>query len=218
MEHADEASIRSMRKEYGKAELTDSGLLADPIAQFSRWFDEAVAAKIPEANAMVLATADAGGTPSARMMLLKGFDQRGFVFYTNYQSRKGRELEANPRGTILFFWQAMERQVRIEGSIERVSRQESEDYFHSRPRLAQIGAWVSWQSSVLSSRGELERSVMKMLIRFAIGSVPLPDFWGGYRLAPTEIEFWQGRPSRLHDRLVYNRQQDGSWVIRRLSP
>jgi len=167
---------------------------------------------------MTLATADASGVPSARVMLLKDFDARGFVFYTNYESRKGRELDANPRATLVFFWQPLERQVRIEGTVQKVSRQESEEYFHSRPRLAQIGAWVSHQSSVLSSRHEMERKVAKMLLRFAIGTVPLPDFWGGYRLAPTEMEFWQGRPSRLHDRLVYNRQQDGSWVIRRLSP
>jgi pyridoxamine 5'-phosphate oxidase len=218
MEHADADSVRSMRTEYGKAELSDSGLAADPIALFSRWFDEALAAKIAEPNAMVLATADAGGAPSARVMLLKGFDQRGFAFFTNYESRKGRDLQGNPRGAMLFFWQPLERQVRIEGSIERVSREESEEYFHSRPRLAQIGAWVSKQSSVISSRRELDKRAMEMVLRYAVGEIPLPDFWGGFRLLPATIEFWQGRPSRLHDRLLYSKQEGGAWTIERLSP
>ncbi|MGA3066618.1 MAG: pyridoxamine 5'-phosphate oxidase [Tepidisphaeraceae bacterium] len=218
MDHAESDKVRAMRTEYGKAELAESGLLEDPIAQFGRWFDEAVAAKIPEPNSMVLATADGSGAPSARMMLLKGFDDRGFVFYTNYQSRKGRELDANPRAAILFCWQALERQVRVEGAVGRVSREESEDYFHSRPRLAQIGAWVSKQSSPVGSRSELDKRANQMALKYAIGAVPLPDFWGGYRLAAEKIEFWQGRPSRLHDRLLYSKQSGGAWTIERLSP
>jgi pyridoxamine 5'-phosphate oxidase len=209
---------RDMRVEYGKGHLDESEVDPDPIRQFSKWFDEAVAAKVPEPNAMTVATADASGQATARILLLKGFDARGFVFYTNYQSRKGQELAANPRATLLFFWESLERQVRVEGNVQKTSREESEEYFHSRPRLAQIGAWVSRQDRVLSSRQELEEDAIKLAARFAVGTIPLPDYWGGYRLAPTEMEFWQGRPSRLHDRLVYTRQPNGSWIIRRLSP
>jgi len=209
---------RDMRVEYGKGHLDESEVDPDPIRQFSKWFDEAVAAKVPEPNAMTVATADASGQATARILLLKGFDARGFVFYTNYQSRKGQELAANPRATLLFFWESLERQVRVEGNVQKTSREESEEYFHSRPRLAQIGAWVSRQDRVLSSRQELEEDAIKLAARFAVGTIPLPDYWVGYGLAPTEMEFWQGRPSRLHDRLVYTRQPNGSWIIRRLSP
>ncbi len=165
---------------------------------------------------MTLATADAGGAPSARIVLLKDLDARGFVFFTNYESRKGEELTANPRAALCFYWQQLERQVRVEGIIERTSRQESEDYFHSRPRAAQIGAWVSRQSRPLATRDDLERRELEA--RYAGQVVPLPDFWGGYRLLPQRMEFWQGRPSRLHDRILYSRTDDGRWIISRLAP
>jgi pyridoxamine 5'-phosphate oxidase len=207
-----------LRQEYRRGELLESDVSGDPFTQFGRWFGEAQAAGLVEPNAMTVATADSSGTPSARTMLLKGFDHRGFVFFTNYGSRKGVELAENPRAALLFFWQSLERQVRIEGSVEKVSREESEEYFRSRPRLSQIGAWVSEQSGVVSSRTELESRVTEMLARFAIGRVPLPDNWGGYRVKPASIEFWQGRPGRLHDRIVYLRQADDSWKICRLQP
>jgi pyridoxamine 5'-phosphate oxidase len=210
--------LNKFRRDYGLGELLESSVDPDPIKQFSLWFDQAVAAELPEPNAMTLATADASGLATSRVLLLKGFDAGGFVFFTNYDSRKGKELAVNPRATMLFFWQPLERQVRVEGSVARVSRQESEEYFHSRPRLAQIAAWVSRQDAVLSSRQELEERTIEMTAKFSVGTIPLPEYWGGYRLTPTEIEFWQGRPSRLHDRLVYSRQAGGSWTIRRLSP
>jgi pyridoxamine 5'-phosphate oxidase len=211
-------SPAQLRKEYGLAELLESNVDPNPLTQFSKWFDEACAAKVPEPNAMTLATADASGKPSARTMLLKGIEADGFVFFTNYESKKGKNVAENPRAALVFFWQPVERQVRVEGTTEKLTREKSEEYFHSRPRLAQIGAWVSEQSTVLSSRRELELRVAKNLARFAVGTVPLPDFWGGYLLVPSEIEFWQGRPSRLHDRLRYTRQPNGNWKIERLSP
>jgi pyridoxamine 5'-phosphate oxidase len=168
---------------------------------------------------MSVATADPEtGGPSVRVCLLKGFDERGFVFYTNYQSRKGRELAANPRAALCFYWQPLERQVRIEGRVEKVTREESEAYFHSRPVGAQIGAWVSHQSETLASREELDTREQELLKKFAGGPVPLPPSWGGYRVIPAKIEFWQGRPSRLHDRIEYVRTAVGGWQIRRLSP
>ena len=168
---------------------------------------------------MTLATADAAGAPSARVVLLKDVDERGFAFYTNYDSRKGRDLAANPRAALCFFWQPLERQVRVEGTVGRVSRAESEAYFRSRPRQAQIGAWVSRQSATIASRAELERLEAELQERFGGGPVPLPDYWGGYRVVPDSIEFWQGRPSRLHDRMLYTRDHSGGgWTLRRLSP
>lgn len=192
--------------------------MPDPIEQFALWFADAEAAKVPEANAMTLATADASRVPSARIVLLKAADRRGFCFFTNYDSRKGRELAANPRAALCFFWQPLERQVRIEGTVEKVDCAESEAYFAARPRQAQIGAWVSQQSRPITSRVELERLEAELQQRFAGGPVPLPDYWGGYRVVPHAIEFWQGRPSRLHDRLLYTRSESGNWTIRRLSP
>ena len=210
---------RNLRVDYGLAGLTEANVAADPVEQFTRWFEEALAAKLPEPNAMTLATASSDGMPSARIVLLKGVDARGFAFFTNYASRKGRELEANPRACLCFFWQAMERQVRVEGMVERVSRAESEAYFHSRPLGSQIGAWVSRQSSPIASREVLEQRATALAGRFAGGPVPLPDFWGGYRVVPHAVEFWQGRPSRLHDRLLYSRPPDGgAWKIERLAP
>jgi len=208
----------SLRREYTLGELTESQVLPDAIDQFSRWFADAEAAGLVEPNAMTLATADAGGVPSARVVLLKSFDARGFVFYTNYTSRKGRELTANPRAALCFYWQPLERQVRVEGTIERTTREESEQYFHSRPRAAQIGAWASDQSNVIGSREELERRDAELNARFGDGPVPLPDCWGGFRVIPRVVEFWQGRLSRLHDRLRYTRSAGGGWVIERLSP
>jgi pyridoxamine 5'-phosphate oxidase len=209
---------KELRIEYARSELDESSALPDPIAQFARWFDEAVAANVPEANAMTLATSGKDGAPSARVLLLKGFDSRGFVFFTNYTSRKAREMEANPRAAMVFFWGPLERQARIEGTVLRVSRHESEEYFQTRPRLAQIGAWASHQSGQIASRALLEDRQRELEARFGAGPVPLPEFWGGYRLVPATLEFWQGRPGRLHDRLSYLRCADGSWTLRRLEP
>ena len=209
---------QDLRIEYTKGQLSEAEVCSDPVEQFRRWFSEVQAAGIPEPNAMTLATADASGAPTARVVLLKGFDARGFAFFTNYQSRKGRELAANPRACLNFYWQPLERQVRVEGAVERVSRAESEAYFRTRPVAAQVGAWVSAQSSVIQSRAELERREAELAARFAGREVPLPDFWGGYRVVPHAVEFWQGRPSRLHDRLLYTRTAEGAWKVQRLSP
>jgi pyridoxamine 5'-phosphate oxidase len=209
---------KNIRTDYGKHALDESSALSDPIAQFARWFDDAIAAKVAEPNAMVVCTATAAGVPSARVMLLKGFDEQGFVFFTNYTSRKSRDLESNPRASLVFFWHDLERQVRIEGSVEKVGRAESEVYFHSRPRESQIGAWASHQSRRIQSREDLEQRQKELIARFGDGPIPYPDFWGGYRVIPSAIEFWQGRPGRLHDRLEYLKQPDGSWIISRLEP
>jgi pyridoxamine 5'-phosphate oxidase len=208
---------QELRREYTKDALLESNVLPDPIAQFDRWFNDATLAGLPEANAMTLATVDASGAPSARIVLLKGIDKRGFVFFTNYASRKGRELAANPRAALCFFWESLERQVRIEGTVEKTTREESEEYFHSRPIGSQIGAWVSQQSETIESRKALDDRAEELLAKFVNTGVPRPDFWGGFRVVPHTIEFWQGRPSRLHDRLQYVREADG-WKIRRLCP
>jgi pyridoxamine 5'-phosphate oxidase len=207
-----------LRVDYGRASLDQADVRPDPIEQFGAWFDEARAANVPEPNAMSLATVDAGGRPSARIVLLKDFDPRGFTFHTNYHSRKGRELKANPRAALCFFWQPLERQVRVEGTVERIDVADSEAYFRSRPRLAQIGAWVSQQSAPIASRADLERLNDQLTKQFEGGDVPRPEHWGGFRLMPDAVEFWQGRPSRLHDRILYTREADGTWTRRRLSP
>jgi pyridoxamine 5'-phosphate oxidase len=189
----------------------------DPFVQFRRWFDDATTAGIIEPNAMTLATATADGRPSARVVLLKGLDERGLVFYTDFRSRKARELEANSRAALVFLWKEIERQVRIEGHTERVSTAEAESYFRTRPSGSRIGAWASVQSSVIPSREWLDAEYARVAERYPDGEAPLPPHWGGYRIVPEEFEFWQGRPSRLHDRIRY-RLQDEVWVIERLSP
>lgn len=209
---------QDLRIDYSKSQLSEADAAADPFEQFRRWFADVQAAGIAEPNAMTLATADASGAPSARVVLLKGFDERGFAFFTNYTSRKAADLEANARAALCFYWQPLERQVRVEGRAERVSREESEAYFRTRPPSAQLGAWVSRQSRPVASRQELERRERALMERFAGQEVPRPEFWGGYRVVPHAVEFWQGRPSRLHDRILYTRGPDGSWARQRLSP
>jgi pyridoxamine 5'-phosphate oxidase len=211
-------NLSDIRREYARRGLHESEAAADPIAQLQRWLAEAREAHPDEFTSMTLATADRGGRPSARVVLLKGADARGLVFYTSYVSRKARELEENPRAALVLYWPDFERQVRVEGAVEHTSREESAAYFASRPRGSQIGAWASRQSAVIGGRGELEQTAAALEERFAGGDVPLPDFWGGYRLLPEVFEFWQGRPDRLHDRLAYTRRADGSWTRERLSP
>jgi pyridoxamine 5'-phosphate oxidase len=206
-----------MRREYAREALAEADVDADPVVQFGRWFEQAEEAGLLEPTAMTLATATPDGRPSARMVLLRGFDERGFCFYTNYESRKGAELAANPRAALVFWWGELERQVRIEGPVAPTSRSESEAYFHSRPPGSQLSAAASPQSRVIQDRAMLERRVAELATGSVGGQVPLPEFWGGYRLAHEVVEFWQGRPNRLHDRLRYRRAGD-AWKIERLAP
>ena len=214
--------IDELRTEYRRATLDESSVEPDPIRQFERWFTEAIDAKMPEPNAMTLATVDADGNPSARVVLLKGADERGFTFFTNYASRKGRELAARTRAALLFYWPELERQIRIEGAVTRVDADESAQYFSGRPRPSQLGAWASPQSEPIGGRAELEARFAEVADRYrdASATVPRPAHWGGYRLAPDLLEFWQGRASRLHDRIRYRRTQahPAAWVIDRLAP
>lgn len=209
-------NIAQLRREYARAALDEANILPDPFAQFSRWLTEAIQAKLPEPTAMTLATADAKGRPGARIVLLKGIDAEGFSFYTNYDSRKGRDLAANPYASLLFYWAELERQVRVEGQVERVSEGESDAYYGSRPLGSRIGAWASPQSSVIDSREQLEIRVQQMALQHA-DNPPRPPHWGGYLVVPEVLEFWQGRPSRLHDRIRY-RRDGGNWIRERLAP
>ena len=209
--------LSDLRTDYKRAALDERDVAADPHAQFARWFADAVAAKVPEPNAMTLATADADGRPAARIVLLKGVDDRGFALYTNQDSRKGRELAARPQAALLFFWPELERQVRIEGSVEAVAAADADAYWNSRPRLSRVGAWASPQSRPLPDRAALETRFAQAEARFPGDAIERPPHWGGYRVVADRFEFWQGRPSRLHDRIVYTRAE-GGWHIGRLAP
>lgn len=208
----------TMRREYKRDGISEETVQKDPILQFSRCFREALDSEETDANAMTLSTATTSGKPSSRIVLLKGFDEQGFRFYTNYNSRKGRDLEENPYAALCFFWPALERQIRIEGKVKKVSRKESAAYFETRPRESQLGAWASDQSAPLRGRKELEEKFRGLEKQYENREVPLPDFWGGYLLRPRLIEFWQGRTRRLHDRILYTRTGSGDWEISRLSP
>jgi pyridoxamine 5'-phosphate oxidase len=210
-------SVNNLRRDYEGRELNEADAGSDPLRLFERWFAEAVDAVPLEPNAMTLATVSPDGTPAARIVLLKGFDASGFVFFTNYDSAKGRDLAAHPIAALLFFWAALERQVRLTGRVTRVSREESDAYFHSRPLASQLSASASPQSRVVEHREALERRVAEVVRTFEGREVPLPEHWGGYRLQPDQIEFWQGRPSRLHDRLRYSREGE-AWTRVRLAP
>ncbi len=212
-------SLEALREEYRAGGLSEQNYETNPIVQFERWMKDAQAADLKEPNAMTLSTATAGGRPSARMVLLKEVSEIGFVFYTNYASRKGRELETNPYAALTFYWAELERQVRVEGRVERVSREQSVAYFHTRPRGHQLGAWASRQSQIVPNREALESKLGELEAEYMHGEeIPTPEFWGGYCVAPEAIEFWQGRPNRLHDRLRYRRKGEYGWLVDRLSP
>jgi pyridoxamine 5'-phosphate oxidase len=210
-------SYAEMRKDYSLAGLAQKDLARDPFRQFEKWFQEVEAAKVAEPNAMVLATATRDGRPSTRTVLLKALDGRGFVFFTNYDSRKGRDIAENARVSLLFPWIAYERQVIVEGAVTKLPREESDAYFHSRPRPSQLAAWASPQSTIIGSRAALEEAMKTLEKKYAGLEVPLPPHWGGYRVTPESVEFWQGRRNRLHDRLRYRREKDG-WIVERLAP
>lgn len=215
--HSMPATISDLRKEYTLNGLDTVDVLPDPIAQFRIWFDAALGADVPEPNAMYISTVTTEGRPDGRIVLLKDVSDAGFVFYTNYESRKGRELTDHPFASLTFFYQQLERQIRIEGRVEKVSPQESDTYFNSRPRGSQIGAWVSHQSSVIDSRDVLENRQRELEAQFLNQPIPRPPYWGGFRVVPDALEFWQGRPSRLHDRIRYRKEAE-NWLIERLSP
>ena len=210
--------IAAIRKDYKLKSLDEQQVDKDPFNQFNRWWQEALESNIDEINAMTLATADNTGKPSARIVLLKGVTDAGFIFFTNYASHKAAELAMNPQACLVFFWKELERQIRIEGNVEKVSAAESDEYFNSRPEGSKIGAWASPQSQVISSREVLEEQVAATIQRFSGESIQRPEHWGGYILKPTQIEFWQGRPSRLHDRLRFKQAEANQWNIERLAP
>ncbi len=210
--------IAGMRKQYSKETLVESGVSPNPIDQFALWWKDALDHGVDEPNAMTLATCDINGSPHARIVLLKGYDKNGFVFYTNYQSHKGLQITQNPQVALLFFWRELERQVRIEGTAHKVSDADSDEYFNSRPYESRIGAWVSAQSEVIASRDVLELKVKEIEQKFEGKTIERPKFWGGFCVQPEKIEFWQGRPGRLHDRILYTKNDDLSWRISRLAP
>lgn len=210
-------SIADLRLTYTRQQLLETEVAPNPFNQFQTWFDQAIAADILEPNAMTLASATQAGIPSARIVLLKGVDERGFVFYTNYESRKGQELIDNPHASLVFWWGILERQVRIEGRVEKISDEETISYFHSRPIGSQLGAWASNQSRVVANREELEHRLDALTQQYENQEIPRPPHWGGFRVIPHAIEFWQGRPNRLHDRLLYRLEHD-TWIIERLAP
>jgi pyridoxamine 5'-phosphate oxidase len=211
-------NLQELRRNYASRSLDLPDLNASPFAQFDLWMREAIETQVLEPNAMSLATADASGRPNLRTVLLKGFDERGFIFYTNYESAKARDIAANARVALMFPWLPLERQVVVTGTAEKISATESLKYFLSRPRDSQIGAWASRQSSVITTRALLEQKFAEMKAKFAQGEIPLPTNWGGFRVTPATFEFWQGRPNRLHDRFMYRKQPDEKWTIERLMP
>ena len=214
----DNTVIASLREDYTAKTLTKADVLTDPFEQFGVWFKEALNAKVPEPNAMTLATATASGIPSARIVLLKGYDEKGFVFYTNYKSQKGQNIAENPNVALVFVWLELQRQICIQGKVSKITSEASTDYFQSRPKKSQIGAWASPQSQVIETRDFLEKSYHTLETQYKdTEKLPRPAHWGGYRVVPTKIEFWQGRSSRLHDRIVYQKD-DNSWKINRLAP
>ena len=215
---ADAPNLAELRRDYALKTLDEGEVDRDPLKQFGTWMFEAIQAQVPEPTAMTLATADAKGRPSARIVLLKGLDPRGFVFYTNYQSRKGKNLAQNPLAAMTFLWKELERQVRIEGKIEKVTPQESAAYYATRPLGSRIGAWASPQSVVVAGQSWLIKTFQYYTERFKHGKIPKPPHWGGYRVKPVRIEFWQGRPNRMHDRILYTEANQGSWKIERLAP
>ena len=213
-----DAKLAALRLEYARAGLSESDLESTPLLQLEAWLTDALAAGVREANAFTLATATPDGPPNALIVLLKGIDTRGLTFFTNYESAKGRELAANPRACAVLFWHELERQARVVGDVEKLTRAESEAYFRSRPRGSQLGALASRQSSVVASREALDAKLAELEARFGEGPIPVPDYWGGYRLVPQSVELWQGRPNRMHDRLRFVRDASGPWVVERLSP
>lgn len=212
------SSIAALRNEYASQVLLETDLAPDPISQFSKWWQQVIETEIYEANAMTLATSSSDGLPSARIVLLKGFDENGFVFFTNYKSYKAMQLEENPKACLVFFWKELERQVRIVGLVKRVSEKESDDYFVSRPVGSRIGAWTSPQSQVITDRNWLDNKYLQVAEQFKEKDIERPEFWGGYVVQPVIVEFWQGRPSRLHDRIQYSLDENGGWMVERLAP
>ena len=212
-----ETKLADLRKDYSRSELTERSVSADPFEQFAKWMDEVLISEVPEPTATMLSTVSPEGRPSSRVVLLKGFDHDGFVFFTNYKSRKGRELANNPNAVLHFFWPELERQVNVSGLASMVSAEESDEYFQTRPFASRVGAWASKQSEPIASRMVLIKRVAGLVVKYAGGNVPRPPHWGGYRLVPDRFEFWQGRESRLHDRICYD-HVDGRWNLSRLSP